>query len=441
MDFDDENANSSDEERNQMIPSGRRESDDNNIVQDSLSNDDETAPVKDSILFFTSAMGSTIGWTSVLSNLVFYTDTLGIDSYLILNLVVFGPLLPVTIAQALWDLKLDKRFKSWNSFSFRGTVGYSITFVCLLLLPWASSSLTILAITSLFLGLSSAALHGMLKQMASFIYPNCGRLPAAVTAGLQASAILVLIVSVTSGFGRCANEKGLKLFYFSTAGMLLICWLSFSLLLRSSQGVLRSMRRRDSLFEDEADRPLLSGSAMEYDDEFGRDDELSLWQLSKKSWPVCLTIMFTVSSSMAVSSWFNRFESADPLNQSFPQILFYTRLFADLLGRPATLCLTTKSSSLILFLSTARLLLSPLFFIYSSTTLLPKNDFAAVVSVFLFAFTSGYLVTLAYQLAPTLLSDNERERNLTKQTSLLSIFFSVSVVLGLCATFTLRSLL
>eukprot|EP00546_Thalassionema_frauenfeldii_P017947 CAMPEP_0178896446 /NCGR_PEP_ID=MMETSP0786-20121207/1176_1 /TAXON_ID=186022 /ORGANISM="Thalassionema frauenfeldii, Strain CCMP 1798" /LENGTH=303 /DNA_ID=CAMNT_0020566847 /DNA_START=33 /DNA_END=943 /DNA_ORIENTATION=+ len=275
MDFDDENANSSDEERNQMIPSGH-ESDDNSIVQDSLSNDDKTAPVKDSILFFTSAMGSTLGWTSVLSNLVFYTDTLGIDSFLILNLVVFGPLLPVTIAQALWDLKLDKRFKSLNSFSFRGTVGYSITFVCLLLLPWASSSLTMLAITSLFLGLSSAALHGMLKQMASFIYPNCGRLPAAVTAGLQASAVLALIVSVTSGFGRCANEKGLKLFYFSTAAMLLICWLSFSFLLRSSRGVLRSMRRRDSLLEDESERPLLPGSAMDHDDEFGREDELSL---------------------------------------------------------------------------------------------------------------------------------------------------------------------
>eukprot|EP00547_Thalassionema_nitzschioides_P000484 CAMPEP_0194206554 /NCGR_PEP_ID=MMETSP0156-20130528/5539_1 /TAXON_ID=33649 /ORGANISM="Thalassionema nitzschioides, Strain L26-B" /LENGTH=439 /DNA_ID=CAMNT_0038933097 /DNA_START=33 /DNA_END=1352 /DNA_ORIENTATION=+ len=411
------------------------------ILHTSAQTVEETAPVKESILFFISAMGCTLGWTAVLSNLVFYTDTLGIDSFLILNLAVFSPLLPVTVAQAIWDSKLDKQFKSLRSFSFRGNVGYSTTFLCLLLLPWASTSLNLLAITSLLLGFSSAILHGMLKQMASFIYPNCGRLSAAVTAGLQASAVLVLIVSVVSGFGRRSNKDGLKAFYFSNAAILVICWLSFHSLLYSSRGVLRSMSRRDSLFEgNEAETPLLPRPA-EYDSLDADGQELSLWQLSKKSWPVGISIMLTVSSSMAVSSWFNRFESADVSNQSFPQLLFYTRIFSDLLGRPSTLYLTSQSPTSIFTASTLRLLLSPLFFIYSSTTILPKNDSAVIVSVFLFSFTSGFLVTRAYQLAPSLLNDQERERNLTKQTSLLSVFFSISVLLGLFATFALRAVL
>jgi hypothetical protein len=117
-------------------------------------------PVVETLLFFLSAVGCTIGCTAVLSNLVFYSDTLGLDSFLFLNVAVFAPMLPVTLAQALWDAKFYRRFQSLKSFLFRGTVGFFVTLLCLLLLPWASQSLVHLTVTSVFLGLSSAVLHG-----------------------------------------------------------------------------------------------------------------------------------------------------------------------------------------------------------------------------------------------------------------------------------------
>jgi MFS family permease len=204
-------------------------------------------PVIETLLFFLSAVGCTIGCTAVLSNLVFYSDTLGLDSFLFLNVAVFAPMLPVTLAQALWDAKFDRRFQSLKSFLFRGTVGFFVTLLCLLLLPWASQSLVHLTVTSVFLGLSSAVLHGMLKQMASFVYPHCGRSSASVNAGMQASGLLVLAVSLTYGFGGCTSKEGLNWFYNTIAAMLIVCWCCFQALLMCSHGVAQSMQRRDAI--------------------------------------------------------------------------------------------------------------------------------------------------------------------------------------------------
>jgi hypothetical protein len=152
-------------------------------------------------------------------------------------------------------------------------------------------------------------------------------------------------------------------------------------------------------------------------------------------------IILTVGSSMSVSSWFNRVQSQDPTNTSFPQLLFYTRLFGDLLGRPLTLFAAPKSIVTLNILSLTRLSFVPFFFLYTSTNLIPTSDFWIVVGVFVFSFSSGYLVTLSYQLAPSLLSDHERERNLMKQTNLINVCFSASVLLGLTSSIVLMGVM
>merc|ERR1711862_377731 len=216
------------------------------------------------------------------------------------------------------------------------------------------------------------------------------------------------------------------------------------------------------------------------------------------SWPICLSIVLTVSSSMAVASWFNRVESQDPNNQSLPQVLFYTRLVADLLGRPATLLLPSLESEpnsgssdnnnnsngsndnddngsinndyggdeynfsnnndterkksiwnvimILLIIVSLRLLFVPFFFLYTasgsgdnkSSITIPKNDLGITLGVFMFSFSSGFLATWSYQLAPMLLTDQaEREFNTVKQASLLNVCFSASVLLGLILSFLL----
>lgn len=422
------------------------------------------APLKESVLMFFAAVGCTICYTSVLSNLVHYTLTMGAQSYLFLNLTIYAPMLPITISQTIWDVKFDREAGTSSAYSFRGSLGFLISFICLLLmgLPFADQLIPLLII-SLFLGLASAILHGMLKQIASFIYPGCGRLAVAVAAGMQASALPVLCVSLATGFGSDTPSDGdghkQIHFYFSIAGLLLFCWGCFQVLITYSEGVRRSMQRQDSLLlveeDEEIIEPIIIVSIRDDDhlepdhppifQAMSENKELSTLILWKKSQWACFVIMITVASSMSVASWLNHVKSQKPENKSFAQVLFYTRLLGDLLGRPATLYQKSRSTpisiSKLLGIACVRLSFVPVFFLYTATNIIPKWDVAAVGGIFIFAFTSGYLTTLAYQTAPFLLTRNseERQRNLTRQTGIMNVCFSTSILLGFCLTFAIDS--
>lgn len=405
------------------------------------------APFKESALMFFASAGCTICYISILSNLVYYTFTMGVKSYLFLNLTIYGPMLPITVAQTIWDGKFDREIGSLGAYSSRGSVGFSVSLICLLIMPFISQLLPLL-IVSLFLGLASAILHGMLKQMASFIYPGCGRLAAAVAAGMQASALPVLFVSLATNFGRDSSSDGLGKFYFSIAGLLLFCWGCFRILITNSVGVSRGMQRQDSILlvgSEEMIEPIVSISTDSHELESApileqaNQEELSTRVLWKKTRPACFVIMITVASSMSVASLLNRVKSQNAEYVSFAQVVFYTRLFGDLLGRPATLYRTPTSISNLVVTACVRLSFVPVFFLYITTDIIPKWDVAAIGGIFIFAFSSGYLATLAYQLAPLLLTYQERQRNITKQTGLINVCFSASILLGFGLTFAIDS--
>jgi phosphoglycerol transferase MdoB-like AlkP superfamily enzyme len=130
--------------------------------------------------------------------------------------------------------------------------------------------------------------------------------------------------------------------------------------------------------------------------------------------------------------------------EALPQVLFYTRLLADLLGRPATVLYQPKSPATLVVLSLMRLVFVPVFFLYISdaaTTMIPRNDSVAIVAIFLFSFSSGYFATVAYQIAPSLLPVDAREINRTWQASLINVCFSTSILIGLAASFGVTSVL
>ena len=425
-------------------PSSRQNSDDlpgfrDDVASRSVAPSNRSVQARPSavVLFFFSAVGCTIGWTAVLSNLVYYSAILGMNSYLYLNVAVFIPLFPITMAQAKWDSYFDQRFQSLRSFSFRGVVGFSVTIATVALVPLASDSITALSILAALMGTASAVLHGMLKQMASFIYPNCARLPAAVASGMQASAIFVLLVSLATGFGSSGDSDSIMIFYSLIAVLTGLCWICFHLLMSRCQDVSVSMSRRDTSFYTALSEPLIeNGDAASNEGPVGVEmDYKSLWRIS---WPCCVSTMVTVASSMSVASWFNRVESTDPSNPALPQVLFYTRLLADLLGRPATLLFNPPPGWILLVVSLFRLVFVPLFFIYSSAdeTLIPRSDPLIVSGVAAFAFSSGYLVTAGYQLAPTLLTI-QQQPSISKQAGLMNVCFSGSLMFGLLASFAL----
>ncbi|VEU44165.1 unnamed protein product, partial [Pseudo-nitzschia multistriata] len=74
------------------------------------------------LLFFLAGLGSSIGYISSLSSLVYFKLLFGPDSFVYLNCAVFFPLLPISLAQAAWDSVFDAIYQSRVTFLVRAVV-------------------------------------------------------------------------------------------------------------------------------------------------------------------------------------------------------------------------------------------------------------------------------------------------------------------------------
>lgn len=314
-----------------------------------------------------------------------------------------------------------------------------------------SKGLGVFIWNALLQGTGGAILYGTLNQLASFLGASDTerrRSKATVSAGVQASALVVLLVTTTSGFGTDNSER-FAVFLWMIVAIESICLVMFLWLLLNQSSVAESMLRRDSslqltssslsllLEDDENDRqrnmeePLLPDSAAATaDDEMPgsarQSSYFELWKYSKS----CSDVLFiTLVPSFLVASWFTHVPTEWI---QLPQILFYVRIAADLFGRLATIVMPPKSIYCLQWAALVRLFPVVLFFTSNS-----NHDLLTIALVATIAFLSGYLVTGCLQLAPQCLPNELRSNNLAKQASLLTVSFSVAAVCGLLASFAL----
>jgi len=84
------------------------------------------------------------------------------------------------------------------------------------------------------------------------------------------------------------------------------------------------------------------------------------------------------------------------------------------------------------------------------TSSIPKNDILVAIGVFGFAFSSGFVTTRVYQIAPLYcrrgrgVSANDSTNDIhddqvLKQTNLLNVCFSASILIGLMFSLVLSS--
>jgi len=188
--------------------------------------------------------------------------------------------------------------------------------------------------------------------------------------------------------------------------------------IRDSQ--LRASSLRDALLDIDSD-PVMDTTT---------SATLSYWEIFQDCKLCCFSLLITVSSSMAIGSFFTQIKSD---SQSLPQMLFFTKLFTDVLGRPTALLISINSDYTISIISFIRLLLVPIFFLAATSDSpedFPNSDELLIGLVAFFAFTSGYIVTVCFQVGPSCLPDNCDESTITKQASLLNVFLCASIVLG-----------
>jgi hypothetical protein len=295
-------------------------------------------------------------------------------------------------------------------------------------------------------GTGGAILYGTLNQLASFLGNDArqrSRAKATVSAGVQASAMVVLGVSLLSGFGSY-NKDRFPTFLWMIASIECICLVMFLWLLSKQPSVQASMIHRDSSLQlsivhdedsgdDNADvgrsdieEPLLLNDSS--NGNFG-NGVVSYRMLLGYSKTCCFILVLNLIPSFLVGSWFTQVPTEWV---RLPQILFYIRIAADFLGRLTTILVPPKSIACLRCAALVRLFPVIVFFWLS------KGDELFIVLVAIIAFLSGYIVTGCFQLAPQCLPRELRTDNLlAKQASLLTVAFSVAAIGGLVASFLL----
>ncbi len=475
------------------------------------------------VLFFLAGLGSSIGYIATLSSLVYFKVLFGANSFVYLNCAVFLPLLPISIAQAIWDSKFDLLWQSRVTFLVRGVLGYGFiiagTFGMVTFardekrtyidrhsddsLP-SGGGLEWIICWALLQGIGGAILFGLLNQLASFVGTlhqnqtplrtnnidnniivedptyNAGpstfdedeilpkKFKATVSAGVQASALVVLLASITSGFGTM-NETYFSDFLIRILQVEGFCFAAFLWLLMARPRIQVSMMRRDSsmremalllprregfqellpTLEDHDDDneennslqlPLLQSSSTTNDQVVGEANILSLRDLLYYSRMPCLGMALTLVPSFLVGSWFTRVQTDW---MELAQILFYVRIGSDLIGRFATILIPPSSIECVVMTAGLRCVAVVIFFANASSKIPLRQqwdrDILSIGLVAFIAFCSGYLVTSCYQLAPQQLSVTPivRAANVAKQSSLLTVAFSMSAIGGLITSFVL----
>jgi hypothetical protein len=428
-------------------------------------------------LFFGCGLGTSICYIATLSSLVYFKLLYGADSFVYLNLAVYLPLLPVSLAQARWDQYYDVQFQSRRTFLVRGIVGFFLGLLgTIQMIPrrgghthHSSSSssssgggMTLLVLHALLQGTGGAILYGTLNQLASFVSTGDGRkLKTAVSAGVQASALVVLAVSLLTGFG-VHNASRFPLFLGCITAIELVCLFLFLWLLLARPIVAAAMTRRDSSLvrsnDNDVDQddamvmrtPLIDSHPASLSSSSSRQNgtsamELSFAELLRRSGSCCWVLFVTLVPSFLVGSWFTRVQTNWMALASW---LFYIRIASDFLGRLATILVPPRTLTCLNWTCLVRLVPVTLFFLnaHTATQLVPAGDGPAadlfsIVLVAIIAFLSGYLVTGCFQLAPMGLDDWQvREANVAKQASLLTVAFSISAIGGLLSSFTFMAL-
>ena len=399
----------------------------------------------------------------------------GPDSCVDLNLAVYLPLLPVSLLQAKFDTRFDVAYQSRRTFLFRGIIAFGLILwgTIGILISFSTQyhcTLNVLIGNAVLQGTGGAILYGTLNQLSSFLGPTdeeCRNAKATISAGVQASALLVLLISLGSGFGT-HNSTRFPIFIELILATELVCVLMFFWLLLKRPSIAASMFRRDSslrlhtietlnLVVSEAEDANLEERMVEsnsVDQENPLQEPLlsvadarteshsELWKYSKSC---CFILLLTLIPSFLVGSWFTHVKSEW---MRLPQILFYVRIAADFLGRLTTICVPPSNLPCLTGLCLLRLV--PVLFFFarnreSSNSIDGAATFEAAIFdiglVSIIAFLSGYLVTGTFQLAPQCLPQDLRQsNNLTKQASILTVAFSVAAILGLLSSFCLSAI-
>lgn len=341
----------------------------------------------ENLAFLLISFGYMVPWTSLGSLISYFKHTYNANFYNKLYCAYYLPGLPVAFLQHRFDSVVDQQLGSRNAYILRGTISFLVMVGILVGMVWWRDQDTLIMLFAV-LGVSGWLAHGTASMLAS-MYPATAI--AYLQTGFRCPEIYTIAIVAALNIGSHPSDHDLDVFFLVTALMVsagLVVWL----LVSSSETSRRYFDLKDSRMNalvgdggsgvDTERAPLLgvlgrglgpkdkadddtevddmddnisavieSGSATEIvQSPSGRakaskarsshaalkaaEDASMRNRVYLKVFSLCLALFITIWCSIFQASFFAYCDS--PQGRDIEQILYFVRLFADLLGRPLT---------------------------------------------------------------------------------------------------------
>jgi len=379
----------------------------------------------ENLAFLLISFGYMVPWTSLGSLISYFKHTYNANFYNKLYCAYYLPGLPVAVLQHLYDGAVDMRIGSRTAYLLRGVISFLIMIAILISMVWwrEQNTLILLFVT---LGVFSWLCHGTASMLAS-MYPATAI--AYLQTGFRCPEIYTIVIVAALNIGSHPSERDLDIFFSVTAGIVLLSLAIWILVVGSSASRrlldLKDVRMKAHLSSEttdawdkdkdrDRDRDLAEKGGGEDLDEFDELDPLMSRQGSvrprkgilhvnhqqlqqqqqrlraklvlkavedasmrdavyRKVFSLCLALFITIWCSIFQASFFAFCDS--PQGRDIEQILYFVRLFSDLLGRPLTRLPRPwflQENHHVLSASVARISLMLIFFFYVFIASFPK---------------------------------------------------------------------
>ncbi len=401
------------------------------------------------ISFCIASFGYMVIWTGIGSRVSYYNDIYGPTFFVMLNIVFYVTGLPIAVLQKIYDNYFDSKMTSRVSVGFRLNVCMISMSVCAFILPFLTKHAFIGIVC--IIGVFTWSVHGTVSKAAALVKYNASIYQ-------QFGFALPGIVSITLLFilPTFKQENSREFFFYGSLSILALLSLVAHTSILNNGHVLVVLDGKDeeiNLRSNVEYSPITDGRHEESSeitveiDSSSLEEEASLDTMLIKSavkhtdYMHMSTIFITIFASVLQAS----FISFVPSKSAFPIIetLYFTRLFADMFGRPLALLHPPTSCDTIEFMlgiAILRLLFCFLFLVYVFSRRDGINSAFIIVLQVIISASSGYIVASVYDKAAALSSSQQRNYRILARMNIAfqSACACSSLAAGLVLAFNAR---
>ncbi|KAH8059308.1 hypothetical protein JL720_13868 [Aureococcus anophagefferens] len=323
--------------------------------------------------------------------------------------------LPVSFLQQRYDTYWDMKFGSSKMYLFRGQMNFLVILVVVLLMPMMLLQRGAMLALMAALGVSSWMLHGTACMLASMVSTSA---ISALQTGFRTPELLAIVACYYLNIGSTASPASIRVFFILMATLAVSGLVAWTMLVLSPK--IQALLADKDRCVDELDmtkapssrtrpRRRLEGdeaaaeTPADGDDDKPTFDALSgndMEAIAKQVWPCRVALFWTMFGSIFTAAFFAYANSNSGID--IEQVLYFTRLFGDLFGRPFTSlprpkCLQTGQQLATFAIS--RLIFSVIFFVYIFVPGIPSSDLFVIADIGIFSVSSGYLGIISYEYA------------------------------------------